>query len=87
MWRSDVTDPIDFDDADDDEVLKPSNRASNQQDTGHDSLQNEKEREERIVGDENILRGRRRTKIKHHLVVQMQRFWQILIPIHFDRLH
>ena len=67
MWRSDVTDPVDFDDADDDEVLKPSNRASNQQDTGHDSLQNEKEREERIVGDENILRGRRRTKIKHHL--------------------
>ena len=45
----------------------PSNRASNQQDTGHDSLQNKKEREERIVGDENILRGGRRTKIKHHL--------------------
>ena len=67
MWRSDVTDPVDFDDADDDEVLKPSNRANNQQDTGLNSLRNEKEREERIVGDENILQGRRRKTMKHRL--------------------
>ena len=50
MWRSDVTDPVDFDDADDDEVLKPSNRASNQR-ILVDSLQNEKEREERLLDE------------------------------------
>ena len=57
MWRSDVTDPVDFDDADDDEVLKPSNRAGNQQDTGLNSLRNEKEREERIVGMKTFARA------------------------------
>ena len=67
MWRSDVTDQIDFDEADDDEVLKPTNRASNRQDRGLESLRNQNERDEKIVRDENFLQGRRQKVLKHHL--------------------